>query len=275
MEKEMRNEMEKRDGWLTVCACSVNNAHAILKAVAPGTAAAVSQAGPHTGETAGVAPEEIGGETEQRKHVLTAWKQRMQRVPLSQGAQQQTKQEANYPNTACHQLINKTPTPEHTAAGSPPTCPLAIRYLWARLGGVEARTAWGHAAPLLCEKAFCTKAARLKTCTWRHIRYTHTLQSWSFVNIFTVLTFTCTGSTGLVTGLARGLLWVMVERWCAARLAPVPLQAAVSAESMWHCDTLSQSCDTTEMSHRLQIAGSLHSAPPKTLLEAKPIKETL
>lgn len=62
-----QDEMEKRDGWLTVCACSVNNAHPVLQAVAPGTAAAVSSARPRTGETAGVAPEEIDGETEQRK----------------------------------------------------------------------------------------------------------------------------------------------------------------------------------------------------------------
>lgn len=56
--------IEEVDGWLTVCALSVNNTHSLLQAVTAGTAAAVPPARPHTGETAGVTPEEESTETE-------------------------------------------------------------------------------------------------------------------------------------------------------------------------------------------------------------------
>lgn len=61
--------IEEEDGWLTVCALSVNNTHSLLQAVAAGTAAAVPLARPHTGETAGVTPEE--GEHGDWTHVHT------------------------------------------------------------------------------------------------------------------------------------------------------------------------------------------------------------
>lgn len=61
--------IEEEDGWLTVCALSVNNTHSLLQAVAAGTAAAVPPARPHTGETAGVTPEE--GEHGDWTHVHT------------------------------------------------------------------------------------------------------------------------------------------------------------------------------------------------------------
>lgn len=46
------------DGWLTVCALCVDNTHSFLKAMTSGTAAAVRPARTHTGETAGITPEE-------------------------------------------------------------------------------------------------------------------------------------------------------------------------------------------------------------------------
>lgn len=57
---------------------------------------------------------------------------------------------------------------------------------------------------------------------------------------------TCAGSAGLVTGPAFVFLRVLVEAVIAAPLAPVPLQTGEGVESMWHRDTLSQSCDTTK-----------------------------
>lgn len=57
---------------------------------------------------------------------------------------------------------------------------------------------------------------------------------------------TCAGSAGLVTGPAFVFLRVVVEAVIAAPLAPVPLQTGEGVESMWHRDTLSQSCDTTK-----------------------------
>ena len=59
--------LEEKDGWLTVCALSVNNTRSLLQAVPAGTAAAVSPARPLTGETAGVTPEEESTEAEHRQ----------------------------------------------------------------------------------------------------------------------------------------------------------------------------------------------------------------
>lgn len=60
--------IEEGAGWLTVCALGVNNTHSFLEAMTGGTAAAVPQTRTHTGETAGVTPEEDSTETE---HVHT------------------------------------------------------------------------------------------------------------------------------------------------------------------------------------------------------------
>lgn len=57
---------------------------------------------------------------------------------------------------------------------------------------------------------------------------------------------TCTGSTGLVTGPAFIFFHVIVEAIITVPLAPVPLQTEEGGESMWHRDTLSQSCDATK-----------------------------
>lgn len=72
---------------------------------------------------------------------------------------------ANHQNKACHQQINKPPTPEHTPVSSPPTYPVPISYLWVWLCGVEAGTAGGHTPPLLHQVAFCTVVAFFDTCT--------------------------------------------------------------------------------------------------------------
>lgn len=61
----------------------------------------------------------------------------------------QTHAEANHQYKACHQQINKPPTPEYTPMSSPPTYPVPISYLWVWPCGVEASTAGGHTRPLL------------------------------------------------------------------------------------------------------------------------------
>lgn len=76
----------------------------------------------------------------------------------------QTRAGASHQDEACHQQINRPPTPEHTPESSPPTHPEPTGYLWVRLGGVEASTTGGHTPPFLHEVAFCTTAARLKAC---------------------------------------------------------------------------------------------------------------
>lgn len=53
------------DGRPTVRALGVSNTRSPLQAVTAGTAAAVPSARPHTGETAGVTPEERSTESEQ------------------------------------------------------------------------------------------------------------------------------------------------------------------------------------------------------------------
>lgn len=77
-----------------------------------------------------------------------------------------THTEANHQNKACHQQINKPPTPEHTPVSSPPTYPVPVSYLWVWLCGIEASAAGGHTPPLLHQVAFCTMVARFNTCTW-------------------------------------------------------------------------------------------------------------
>lgn len=81
-----------------------------------------------------------------------------------------------------------------------------------------------------------------------------------FINIISLtlaLALTCTGCTGLVTGVAFVFLCVKVEPVHTAPLAPVPLQTGAGGESMWDSDTLSQSYDTITTSHCLQTTGSL------------------
>lgn len=139
-----------------------------------GTAAAVPPARPHTGETAGVTPEEESTETERRHtstHILTTKNNTRARntTNTSMGTAQRrthTQTEASHQNKACHQQINKPPTPEHTPVSSPPTYPVPISYLWAWLCGIEAGTAGGHTPPLLRQVAFCTVAACFNAFTW-------------------------------------------------------------------------------------------------------------
>lgn len=56
-------------------------------------------------------------------------------------------------------------------------------------------------------------------------------------HLFLTHSVTCTGSTGLVTGLACAVLLVVVESCCAALLAPISLQTGEERQSMWLRDT--------------------------------------
>ena len=84
----------------------------------------------------------------------------------------------------------------------------------------------------------------LRGCIWRSFHKVLDPDPWPL---------TCTGSAGLVTGLACAFLLVMVEPRRAALLAPIPLQTGEGGESMWHHDTHThthhQSCDTVKMTH--------------------------